>query len=210
MPLPQAVPQIGGAQVLVPGMPLAEKAAQQAQGTAMGEARANLPKAETTAAQALKTIEDIRNHPGRKYATGALAKTAEYLPGTNQYDFAKLLEQAKSGAFLSAYQTLRGGGAISNAEGAKAEGALARMDAAQSRAGFDKALNDYRDVIQQGLSNQQRIARGDMQPYTAAAATSTSPTVASVQPPPGFKQHSDGHYYSEKPGPNGKYQVWTP
>lgn len=31
-----------------------------------------------------------------------------------------------------------------------------------------------------------------------------------TQPPAGFRQAPDGKFYSEKPGPNGRYQMWTP
>ena len=115
----------------------------------------------------MSLIDEIRNHPGRNFlSTGPLAATAAYQKGTPQYDFHQTLEQAKSGAFLSAFSTLRGGGSISDAEGKKATTAFARMDAAQTKAGFDKALDDYRNVIQTGLQNQQRIARGELQPYS--------------------------------------------
>ena len=175
----------GGTQTLVPGMSLQEKAAQTESGQLIGQARANLPKAQATAEQALSLIDEIRNHPGRNFfSTGPLAATAAYQKGTPQYDFHQTLEQAKSGAFLSAFSTLRGGGSISDAEGKKATTAFARMDAAQSRAGFDKALDDYRNVIQTGLANQQRIARGELQPYSTspidlrAGGTTAAPTTA--------------------------------
>jgi hypothetical protein len=107
---------------------------------------------------------------------------------------------------------LRGGGSISDAEGRKATDALARMDPAQTKEGFNKALNDYRSVIQTGLQNQQRIARGEMQPYptTPIEPSGGAPTAKAVTPPAGFKLAPDGKYYSEKPGASGKYQIWTP
>jgi hypothetical protein len=201
----------GGTQVVVPGMSLQEKEAATERGKLQGQAQGNLPKAEATASQALSIIDQIQTHPGRNFfSTGPLAATAQFQKGTPQYDFSRLVEQAKSGAFLSAFATLRGGGSISDAEGRKATDALARMDPAQTKEGFNKALNDYRSVIQQGLANQQKIARGEMQPYPTTPIEPKTQSSTAPTPPAGFKLAPDGKYYSEKPGASGKYQVWTP
>jgi hypothetical protein len=103
-------------------------------------------------------------------------------PGSPGYDFVQLLDQAKSGAFLKAYKTLRGGGAISNVEGDKATAAIAQLDRAQSKQAFDQAINTYRGVIQQGIENQRKIARGEMQPYAVAPTPAPAPPATTPGP----------------------------
>jgi hypothetical protein len=149
----------------------------------------------------------LENHPARAgiFATGILSKVGATVPGTPAYDFHQRLAQLKSDAFLNAYGTLRGAGAISDAEGKKAETAIGRLQAGLSSKDFNAALKDFREVTQQALVNVQKIARGEMQPYAV-----DTPASSAAQPPAGFKQAPNGKWYSEKPGTNGKYQIWTP
>jgi hypothetical protein len=201
-------------------MSIQQREAQIEAGKLQGQAIGSLPRAQQAAEGALRLIEEIRTHPGRNmWSTGPLGRFTP-APGSRGYDFAQLVNQAGSGAFLSAFETLRGGGQISNVEGEKATQAIARMQRAQSPEGFEQALNDYRQVIQTGWQNAQRIARGEMQPYptdvpgmggpqAGGGQTGGAPRTA-AQPPPGFRRAPDGRYISERPGPNGKYQIWTP
>jgi hypothetical protein len=65
---------------------------------------------------ALDLLSSIRNDPSREIATGKSSVLGK-IPGTGAYDFTKKVEQAKSGAFMTAIQQMRGMGALSNAEG---------------------------------------------------------------------------------------------
>lgn len=142
---------------------LAGAEAAKVEGKAAGEAKTGLSGALATAEQSLKTIEDIRNHPGRD-SWGAQGGTAAWpiigdgIPGTKGRDFVVLVDQLKGKAFLEAFQSLKGGGAITEAEGAKAQAAIARLDRAQSREGFDAALKDLEDVIRGGVARAKAKA----------------------------------------------------
>jgi hypothetical protein len=126
----------------------------KAQGKGQGEATVALPTIEATADRALKTIGQIRNHPGKQYGTGA-AGVLPGVPGTWQKGFVTLVDQAKGQTFLEAFNSLRGGGAITEAEGRKATEAFARLDRAQRAEDFDAALSDLEAVIKEGV----RVAR---------------------------------------------------
>lgn len=130
----------------------------------LGEARAKaistLPQIEDNATLALKTIDQITAHPGRYWGTGATGTITPYIPGTDARGFSNLVEQAKGKVFLEAFNSLRGGGAITEAEGAKATQALARLDRAQSARDFDAALADIREVINLGVARARRSANG--------------------------------------------------
>jgi hypothetical protein len=61
----------------------------------------------------------------------------------------------KGGAFLEAFNSLKGGGQITELEGQKAEQAQARLSTAQSEEDFKDALQEYRFYIEQGIRRLQ-------------------------------------------------------
>lgn len=61
------------------------------------------------------------------------------------------IDQIKGGAFLRAFESLKGGGQITEIEGQKAEQAEARLDTAQNLPDFTEALKEYRFYIDQGV-----------------------------------------------------------
>jgi hypothetical protein len=89
------------------------------------------------------------------------------IPGTQGRDFAALVDQVKGKAFLEAYQSLKGGGAISEPEGRKATEAIARLDRSQTQEGFDRALNDLESVIKTGVARAQHQAGAQSRPAAA-------------------------------------------
>jgi hypothetical protein len=61
------------------------------------------------------------------------------------------IDQIKGGAFLQAFESLKGGGQITELEGQKAEAAQSRLNTAQSEEDFRDALNEFRFYIDQGV-----------------------------------------------------------
>lgn len=59
------------------------------------------------------------------------------------------IDQIKGGVFLQAFETLKGGGPITDLEGEKAEQAMARLGTSQSLEDFQEALNELRFYIDQ-------------------------------------------------------------
>jgi hypothetical protein len=143
---------------------------QKVLGEETGKAQVALPQVLATSNQTLKSIEDVRTHPGRKWGTGALG-TIPGIPGTDQKGFVVALDQLKGKTFLEAFNALRGGGAITEAEGAKATNAMARLDRAQNDRDFESALNDLRDVVKAGMLRAQAKSRGAGQSASASAAS---------------------------------------
>lgn len=124
---------------------------QKIVGKGAGEARVALPDVEASADLALNTIDQIRNNPNRALGTG-WSSFGNLIPGSRGYDFQQRVDQAAGGAFLQAFQTLKGGGQITEVEGQKATKAIARMQTAQSEGAFLKALDDYEAVIRAGVA----------------------------------------------------------
>ena len=58
---------------------------------------------------------------------------ANKVPGSKEADFAARFEQIKGGVFLQAFNSLRGGGQITESEGSKATAALLRAQYAQRK-----------------------------------------------------------------------------
>jgi hypothetical protein len=88
-----------------------------------------------------------RPHPGFEGVVGMGVPGVRFIPGTQAASFDALFRQAEGGAFLQAYESLRGTGQITEIEGTKATSALTRMERSQSEAEFVKAAREFADVI---------------------------------------------------------------
>jgi hypothetical protein len=130
---------------------IANAAAQREIGEAAGKATAAAPADIQAGENALDIVKKIRGNPYLERGTGA-SSLFNSVPGTGGYDFQNLVEQAKSGAFLTAIQQMRGLGSLSNAEGSTATAAVNRMNTATSKVAFLDAMSDYEKVIKQGIT----------------------------------------------------------
>lgn len=127
-----------------------ETAAGQAAGKGQGQAIADLPGSLEKVERAVKNIIAIRDDPALAGITGMIQGR---LPPMTQAgtDLNARVQQAQGQMFLEAYSTLRGGGAITENEGLKAERAMARLDRAQSYEAYQQALNEVIEVLETGL-----------------------------------------------------------
>lgn len=138
---------------------VAAKEAAKTTAKAQAENAMELPKAEASAQQMLDLLDSIEKHPGKSKAVGAyVGNVSPLVLGPDAVDFQRQLEQLQGKLFLEAYQSLRGGGQITEIEGAKAEAAMANMSRAQSEAQFNKALRDLREVVNAGRERARKSA----------------------------------------------------
>ena len=100
-------------------------------------------------------------HPGFEDVVGATWRPgARFIPGTNAADFDAYLEQVEGGAFLEAYERLKGTGQITEVEGQKATRAITRMKRSVSETEFVKAAREFQGIIQSALDRAaQREAK---------------------------------------------------
>lgn len=152
------------------------KAFGTAQGKADAENQQGFGQAEATANQIMGVIDQAINHPGRGYATGT-SSMLPIVPGTNAADFNAVLDQIKGQAFLQAFESLKGGGQITEVEGTKATQAIARLERSQSEGEFVKSLQELRGIVANGLERARRKA-GE-----AASSTGTGPATAPAAAP---------------------------
>jgi hypothetical protein len=142
-----------------------------------GEATASAPGDIATGRVALDLVNQIKTSPELGWATGTSAGLGgNMVPGTGRFGFQNLVDQAKSGAFLTAIQEMRGLGALSNAEGQAATQAITRMNTALSTQDFLKAVDNYERIVKTGMERAQArlSANGPViNPGATPAQTST-------------------------------------
>lgn len=172
---------------------VAGAAQQKAVGTAAGQAQAQLPGAEGMASQIGQHVNDLANDP---YLPSMVGPLASRLPNVSA-DAARVqarMDQLKGGVFLQGYNMLKGGGAITEVEGLKAENAMARLSAAQNIQDYKAALGEFRDALTTGLAKLR--AQGAMAPGGQAQGSAPAPGQTGGQYGPGGMQ----------PGPSARPQ----
>lgn len=119
---------------------------------------------------ALGTVQAIKGHPGASGEVGESWWTApgtsllgpmfSHIPGTNRHDLEAQVATLKSQQFLANVAQMKGAGALSDAEGARLEQAVASLDTNQSLPQFRNQLG----VIEQTLRRAQAklVARGQL------------------------------------------------
>jgi hypothetical protein len=121
---------------------------------------------------------ETQPHPGFQGVVGAtLLPGARLVQGTPEADFDAMLEQVLGGAFLEAYERLKGTGQITEIEGKKATQAISRMGRAVSEAEFMQAAKEFRSALETAM--ERTSTRWDR------ARTRTEPPVpqAGTRPP---------------------------
>lgn len=116
----------------------------------------DLPKIKANAEYTKSLIDEISSHPGLSSMVGVPNPLvggfgdSGALPGTDAAGFKAKMEQLKGKQFLEAYETLKGGGQITEMEGAKAEKAIAALSTAQKEEDFKRELAKLKEVIDAG------------------------------------------------------------
>jgi hypothetical protein len=162
-------------------------ATQKEAGRLQAEAQNALPGALLTAQSGITTINELigdtsvdskgkivygKQRPKAGFeaavgmpSAGSLFGVTNLFPGSEAADFKAAFEQVGGQAFLGAISTLKGSGAISEAEGSKATSAVTRMKLSQSEPEFIKAANDFRTVLEKGYkAAQQRAGAAPINP----------------------------------------------
>lgn len=127
---------------------------------AQAEAADRLPVVEDNANSILGMIDSLSNDP---YLDSMLGPIHSRMPNLSS-EAARVqskMDQITGQAFLQAFNTLRGGGQISNDEGQKATEAIARLNTDQNPRDYRQALNELRTIVQNGVERARRQAGRD-------------------------------------------------
>ncbi|MFZ1741763.1 MAG: hypothetical protein WAT93_02855, partial [Pontixanthobacter sp.] len=133
------------------GNPIADREYYKTFGKQSAERDIERPQVIQKAQDALDLIQQIKNHEGLADAVGPLQGRFGPAYG-RQADAIALIEQLGGKAFLEAFESLKGGGQITEVEGKKATNAIARLQRTQSEQGFNTALDDLASVVEAGLA----------------------------------------------------------
>lgn len=144
----------------------------------MAEGRASaiqtLPQVQSTADQLTRNIDELigqrdargdlvagaKPHPGFGTSVGAgFGRVTKHIPGTEAADFNARVDQLLGGAFMQAFQSLKGGGQITEVEGKKATDAITRMSTTQSEREFVQAAQEFKGIVQ-GAATRAHIQAG--------------------------------------------------
>lgn len=127
-------------------------------------AQNDLPKYEAQAQDMLKVLSDIESAPGLSASVGMPNPLKGRIPfigdvaGSPAADFTAKLEQLGGKQFLEAFQSLKGGGQITEVEGTKATNAIARMQTSQSEREFLNGLNEFKLIVSGALDRMREKA----------------------------------------------------
>lgn len=115
-------------------------------------------------------------HPGFIDAVGATWKPGfRFIPGTDAATFQTFQDQIEGQAFLSAFESLKGGGAISEKEGAKATAARIRMKTSSDEKGYIAAAREFQEIVRKGVETaRSRVPGASSSNMPAPAAGGTN------------------------------------
>jgi hypothetical protein len=150
---------------------------QKAEGKLTGEAAKALPATLAKADSAIKTIDEALAEKSGLHRSTGLYSMFPTVPGSDSANFQASLKKIQGATFIQAYQDLRGTGAISEVEGAKAEDAIAALSVAQDEDHMKKALNDLREVIVAGKERAKLLAGQPPASDNSATNVMTNPNV---------------------------------
>lgn len=136
-------------------------------------------------------------HPGFKSAVGmgtfgtlGIPGVAAMIPGTDAAGFMRYFKQTEGAAFLEVFEALKGGGAITEKEGAKATEARIRMSTTTDEKEFMTAAREYQDILRRGIENiktrgaQANARLRDVNSSPVAPQSSATPSGLPSSPPP--------------------------
>jgi hypothetical protein len=126
------------------------------QGPGAGESEGRI--APSSPQYMIDSIEGILNDPALDFATGWRAWT-QNIPGTDARRFGARARQLEGQAFLQAFESLKGGGQITEVEGLKATQAIGRLDTAQKPEDYRAALTELRDILKAAQGRPQGWAQ---------------------------------------------------
>lgn len=144
---------------------------EKASGKAQGEAKAAMPAVEGAANELLGSIDSLYNDPYLGNMLGPIDSRTPNLT-TDAARVQSKMDQIGGQTFMQAFNSLRGGGQITEQEGAKASAAMARLNTAQSDADYKAALDELRGVVTRAVERARKAADGGAQ---QASPTSSQP-----------------------------------
>jgi len=154
LPTPENFRPRGPNVIVQPGMKQADAMA----------AMSSADKAEAQAVNSIALIDKLIDENGniRPEAASVVGpiqgRTVANIPMTRNQTYAQpIIDQIRGQAFLQAFESLKGGGAITEIEGQKATQAMARLSQTQYEPDFANALKELRDIMAVGMQRARQM-----------------------------------------------------
>lgn len=146
---------LGGAEPLGPEGTAAARAHGTATGKTRAEAARDLPAVRDNAYTAIGTLKAIKNSSKLPSMVGMVGgRTPDISEEANEV--AALIDQTQGQTFLTAFERLKGGGAITEVEGTKGSQAIARLgNRKMSLSAYNAAIDDLIHVIENGVARSE-------------------------------------------------------
>ena len=135
--------------------------------SARQQAQQDLPKAVATIDRGIATLEALKNSPGFDTRYG-FASIIPVIPGTDMADTQALINQIGGQAFLEAFESLKGGGQITEIEGVKATQAITILTTQGIRP--ETAAKAIEDLMEVQRARKERMAAQASGVYAAPGA----------------------------------------
>ena len=123
---------------------------------------------------ALGTIAELKAAPGLGKAVG-LSSMFPTLPGSDAANFEATLDTFKAQTFLPMVQSMKGMGALSDAEGKKLTDAVGALSTKMSETEFNRSLNRIEGQLRSKLSAAQKTFGVPMQAATPQTPATQAP-----------------------------------
>lgn len=147
-----------------------------------------LPDITNQSEQLIELVNGLVSHPGLSgvVGMGSLSDTLR-LPATDEAGFRSRLAQLEGKQFLQAFESLKGGGSITQIEGQKAASAISRLqELNQSEEEYRAAAKEFQEIIWGAVNRTRKTAGLDPIPMPGAEpgtpATPPSPGGWSIRP----------------------------
>lgn len=147
-------------------------------GEAAGVAQSALSGAKTNVNSTMALIEKLESHKGLDAVIGLPNPMkggwgVAQVPGSEAADFKTDLDNLTGKMFIAAFESLKGGGAISEKEGEAATRAIANLSKSQSGKQFRQNLAILKQTLANGYATLEQKAKGSAGSAPAAPETKT-------------------------------------
>lgn len=130
-----------------------------------------------TIGQSIETVKSLMKHPGLDSGTGTGGDFRAWFNGTDARDFRSMADTLKSQQFLTQAKEMKGMGALSDAEGARIERAIASLDTSQSTKQYKNALGVILTTLEKG---QSKLVAGGKLPTAGGSFVMSHPELGKV------------------------------
>jgi hypothetical protein len=125
------------------------------------QAQIDLPQVASDTSYTIELLDKLKSHPGLILGVGDIVRGSVPPVYGAQADFVILHNQIKGTQFLRAYETLRGGGHITEIEGKKATDAMSRLDRAGTPQEFKAAASELQEILRKGFERARMKTRNN-------------------------------------------------